>query len=64
VTLLLSVLALVLLWAGNDWWRRRQRRAWNHPLRVALVLVEREPVAPESLSALTEHRCTHSKARS
>lgn len=53
VTLLLSVLAGVLLWAGNDWWRRRERRAWTQPLRVALVLVEREPVAPELVGALT-----------
>lgn len=43
----------VLLWAGNDWWGRRQRRAWSRPLRVALVLVERGPVAKETLSALT-----------
>lgn len=53
VTLLLIVLAGVLLWAGNDWWRRRERQAWARPLRVALVLVEREPIAPEILSALT-----------
>lgn len=65
VTLLLLLLGGVSLWAGNDWWGRRQRRAWNHPLRVALVLVEREPVAPELLSALTtrafdlERRLTH-----
>lgn len=44
VTLLLIVLAGVLLWAGNDWQRRRARKAWTEPLRVALVLVEREPV--------------------
>jgi len=65
VTLLLLVLGFVSLWAGNDWWGRRQRRAWSHSLRVALVLVEREPVAPELLSALTtrafdlERRLTH-----
>jgi hypothetical protein len=69
VTLLLSVLVSVLLWAGNDWWRRRERRAWTRPLRVALVLVEREPVAPETLSALTsrafelERRLTREFAR-
>ena len=53
VTLLLAVLGGVLLWAGNDWWRRRERRAWQRPLRVALVLVEREPVAAQTLQALT-----------
>jgi hypothetical protein len=55
VTLLLIVLGGVLLWAGNDWWRRRERKAWKHPLRVALVLVEREPVSAATLSALTSH---------
>jgi hypothetical protein len=53
VTLLLLVLAGVLLWAVNDWWRRRERQAWTHPLRVALVLVEREAIAPATLSALS-----------
>jgi hypothetical protein len=52
VTLLLALLAGVLLWAGNDWWRRRARREWQRPLRVALVLVEREPVAAEVTKAL------------
>ena len=53
VTILLIVLGGVLLWAGNDWWRRRTRKEWARPLRVALVLVEREPVPAETLSALT-----------
>lgn len=52
VSLLLSLLAGVLLWAGNDWWRRRERHAWQRPLRVALVLVEREPVPAPTLQAL------------
>ena len=53
VTLLLIVLGGVLLWAGNDWWRRRTRKEWQHPLRVALVLVERQPVPAATLSALS-----------
>jgi len=53
VTLLLIVLAGVLLWAGNDWWRRRERKTWRHPLRVALVLVVREPLPAEATDALT-----------
>lgn len=53
VTLLLIVLGGVLLWAGNDWWRRKQRRAWTRPLRIALVLVEREPLDRPTLNALT-----------
>jgi hypothetical protein len=52
VTLLLLVLAGVVLWAGNDWWRRRERKAWRRPLRVALVLVEREPLPSELSRAL------------
>lgn len=52
VTILLLVLAGVLLWAGNDWWRRHQRRAWKRPLRVAIVLVEREPVPLPTLQVL------------
>lgn len=53
VTLLLSVLVVVLLWAGSDWWRRRERREWRRPLRVALVLVEREPVPAPVTTELT-----------
>jgi hypothetical protein len=52
VTLLLIVLGGVLLYAGNDWLRRRARKAWTAPLRVALVLVEREPVPAELLTTL------------
>jgi hypothetical protein len=69
VTLLLIILGGVLLWAGNDWWRRRQRRAWTQPVRVALVLVERETVAPATLNALTsrafelERRLNHELLR-
>lgn len=50
--MLLIALFGVVLWAGNDWWRRQERRSWSRPLRVALVLVEREAVAPETLNAL------------
>lgn len=53
MTVLLLVLGGVLLWAGNDWWQRRQRRAWQRPLRVALILVEREPVPERTLRSLS-----------
>lgn len=43
----------MLLYAGHDWWQRRARRAWTDPVRVALVLVEREPLAPELIDALS-----------
>ncbi|HEY6078887.1 MAG TPA: hypothetical protein VIW29_08790 [Polyangiaceae bacterium] len=52
VTLLLCLLAGVVLWAINDWQRRRARKSWTTPLRIALVLVEREPVPAATLSAL------------
>jgi hypothetical protein len=52
VTFLLVVLGGVLLWAGNDWWRRRERSTWQRPLRVALVLATREPVPEATLQAL------------
>jgi hypothetical protein len=69
VTLLLSVLAGVSLWAGNDWWQRRERKAWRRPLRVALILVEREPVPAPLLGAVSarafdlERRLSHEYAR-
>jgi hypothetical protein len=53
VTLLLIVLGGVALYAANDWQRRRARKTWTAPLRVALVLVEREPVPAELISQLT-----------
>lgn len=52
VSVLLIVLCGVLLWAGKDWWQRRERREWKRPLRVALVLVEREPIPKDTLTAL------------
>jgi hypothetical protein len=52
VTLLSIVLVGVLLYAGNDWRRRQARKAWTTPLRVALVLVERQPVAAELTARL------------
>jgi hypothetical protein len=53
VTLLLLLLVGVLLWAGNDWWRRRERNSWKQALRVALVLVEQQPIASETTRALS-----------
>jgi hypothetical protein len=55
VTILSFTLLGVLVWAGNDWWRRHERHAWRRPLRVALVLVEREPVPEATLRALSSH---------
>lgn len=55
VTFLLLVLAGVVLWATNDWYQRRVRKHWQAPLRVALVLVEREKV-PEATLVKLESR--------
>lgn len=52
VALLLSALVIVVLWAVADWQRRRARKSWTSPLRVALVLVEREELPKETMSAL------------
>lgn len=53
VTVLLTVLIVVVLWGVHDWSDRRARTAWQRPVRVALVLVEREPVPGELLALLT-----------
>lgn len=56
------VLLGVASWGAHDWSARRARTSWQRPLRVALVLVEREPMPPATLALLTsrifelEHR--------
>lgn len=52
VALLLSVLAVVLLWAWNDRRQRRARNEWRRPVEVALVLLRAGPVDPSALDAL------------
>jgi len=49
VSILLTVLGCVLLWAGADCYQRRARTAWYRPLNVALVLVERDPVEASTI---------------
>jgi hypothetical protein len=48
ILLLLGVLAIVLLYAFKDVWRRRQRTSWREPVNVAFVLLRREPANGES----------------
>lgn len=55
VTVLLTILLGVLLWASGDYYQRRARTTWQRPLRVALILVEREPIEPSTI-ALLNHR--------
>jgi hypothetical protein len=54
VSLLLTILTVVLLWGGTDWYQRRVRTSWHRPLNVALVLVERDAIDPSTLALLTE----------
>ena len=52
--LLLAVLAIVLLYAFKDVWRRRKRNSWERPLSVALVLLERGEVDSVAVRALRQ----------
>jgi hypothetical protein len=54
LTLLLTILAAVLLWAGSDYVGRRERTAWHRPVKVALVLALREPVSQHTLELLSD----------
>lgn len=54
VALLLSILTGVLLFACADYHQRRARTDWQRPLRVALVLVERQAIDPGTLRLLTD----------
>jgi hypothetical protein len=53
VSVLCSILIALLLWGAHDWSDRRARVAWQKPLRVALVLVTRQPVPEQTLELLT-----------
>jgi hypothetical protein len=53
VTVLLIVLLVVLSWGAHDWSDRRARTSWQEPVRVALVLVEREDLPDDLLALLT-----------
>jgi hypothetical protein len=46
VGILLTILALVSMYAAADVWRRHARLAWDHTLSVAIVVVYAEPVDP------------------
>lgn len=52
VSLLLTLLAVVCLWACYDVRARKARTEWAHPIRVGLVLLERGNVDPRALSAV------------
>jgi hypothetical protein len=53
VSVLSVLLLLVTVYGAHDWADRRSRTSWQRPLRVVLVLVEREPVPASTLALLT-----------
>lgn len=52
IALLLSILAIVLLYAWRDVTRRRERTTWERPLDVALVVLRKGTVAPDAAVTL------------
>ncbi len=46
-----SVLAVVVLYAAHDVWRRKSRTEWKRTLDVAVVLLELEPVGEPAKAA-------------
>jgi hypothetical protein len=62
IAVLLSVLAIVLLYAWKDVHRRRERTTWERPLTVALVVMRRGPVGDAPIDAL-RHRSRDLEAR-
>ena len=52
VTILLSILFVVVLWAVRDVRSRRARNEWDHTLTIAIALVRLERVDEASLAAL------------
>lgn len=51
VTILLTILLLVVLWAWRDVRSRRERNTWERPLSVAIVLLRRGPVTSDAIDA-------------
>ncbi|HVZ37145.1 MAG TPA: hypothetical protein VG963_32200 [Polyangiaceae bacterium] len=56
VSILLSILLVVAIYAAVDHERRRARRDWQHPLEVALVLTSQDPLEALDLDALVDLR--------
>jgi hypothetical protein len=52
IGILLTILAVVLLWAYNDVSRRRARNDWRRTLTVAVVILQRGPVDRQALDSL------------
>ena len=56
VGLLLFVLFVVVAWAVRDVRSRRARTDWDHTLRIAVVLIEKDKVSPTAIAAFRERR--------
>ena len=54
IAVLLGILAVVLLYAGRDIQRRRDRTNWERRLDVAIVLLRKGDVDPAAITALRE----------
>ncbi len=54
VGILLAVLAAVIIYAARDYRARQARRAWQRPLQIALILLERGAVDPLALELFEE----------
>ncbi|MEM9877181.1 MAG: hypothetical protein AAF928_19940 [Myxococcota bacterium] len=69
VAALLSILAIVVLYAANDWRRRQSRNEWLETLEVAIIVVPRGPLSTDLMAALRgrgnalERRLTEERRR-
>jgi hypothetical protein len=52
VAILGSILVAIALYAGKDYLERRSRNDWERTLKVAIVMLELEPVPASSLDAM------------
>ncbi len=54
VAILLGVLAVVIMYAAQDTYRRKHRNDWDHTLEIALVVLERGSVDPKAIARMRE----------
>jgi hypothetical protein len=54
VAVLLSVLLVVVAYAAHDVYSRRERKAWDHTLAIAVVVLRDGPVDDAAMGALRE----------
>jgi hypothetical protein len=55
LTVLLTILAGVLMWAWADVRSRQARNRWDHTLDVIVVIVQLEPIEDKALEAFRSH---------